>query len=131
MKRLGYLVAHACFACRRTFKRALRADRHVLCPACGEPVYPMGRAFKAPARGARGQWAKVQLLYAHGFRFGRYRSYDGPTLPRRLSEVAQFVKDNPRHPLRVAKPNRPLERAGMIPRRRSDRASAGRSAPRR
>ena len=69
----------------------------------------MGRAFKAPARGARAQWTKVQLLYAHGFRFSAYRGYDGPALPRRLSEVARFLKDNPKHPVRVAKPNLTLQ----------------------
>jgi hypothetical protein len=61
----------------------------------------MGRAFKAPARANREQWLKVQLLYAQGFRFSAYRGYDGPALPQRLSEVARFLRENPRHPLRV------------------------------
>jgi hypothetical protein len=73
----------------------------------------MGRSFKAPASGDREQWTKVQLLYAHGFRFSAYRGHEGPALPQRLSGVARFLKENPKHPLRVAKPNFTLEPAPL------------------
>lgn len=105
----GYLTAHACFACRQSFKRAPRKGTASRCPQCGGETYEMGRSFKAPARAARDQWAKVQLLYAHGFRFSAYRGHEGPALPGRLSEVARFLRENPKHPLRVAKPNFTLQ----------------------
>jgi hypothetical protein len=62
----------------------------------------MGRSFKAPPAKDTEQWAKVQALYAAGFRFFGYRSAEGPPLPDRLSEVEEFVRNNPSHPLRVA-----------------------------
>ncbi|WP_293389165.1 hypothetical protein [Nevskia sp.] len=56
------------------------------------------------------QWAKVQALYAHGFRFFSYRSYpDAPRLPERLREVPLFVAANPAHPFRVAPPDQALQ----------------------
>ena len=100
----AYLVAHACFACRKSFKVAPRSTAAV-CPDCGGPLHEMGRSFKAPAARNAEQWAKVQALYKAGFRFFSYRGIDCPPLPARLSQVEAFVRDNPDHPLRVAGPN--------------------------
>ena len=61
----------------------------------------MGRSFKAPPTKDIEQWAKVQALYAAGFRFYSYRSTSGPQLPAKLSEVEAFIHDNPRHPMRT------------------------------
>ena len=96
-----YLIAHACFACRKSFKRAPRSGSGVTCPNCGDALHEMGRSFKAPPAKDLEQWAKVQALYNAGFRFFSYRSVDGPPLPVKLSEVEAFVRDNPNHPLRV------------------------------
>jgi hypothetical protein len=97
-----YLVAHACFECRKSFKIAPRPGRSAVCPNCASEIHEMGRSFKmAPARDAE-QWAKVQALYDAGFRFSGYRSKSGPPLPDRLAQVPAFLKDNPAHPLRVA-----------------------------
>jgi hypothetical protein len=100
-----YLIAHACFACRKSFKIAPRGDTSAVCPSCGGPLHLMGRSFKAPPAKDSEQWAKVQALYNAGFRFFSYRSVDGPPLPERLVEVDAFIRDNPAHPLRVAAPN--------------------------
>ncbi|MCU0570032.1 MAG: hypothetical protein MUF49_26085 [Oculatellaceae cyanobacterium Prado106] len=67
----------------------------------------MGRAFKAPKRGDREQWKKVQTLYAFGFRFHLYRG-DYPALPERLREVGAFVAQYPDHELRVGEVERSL-----------------------
>lgn len=108
-----YLVAHACFVCRKSFKRALEADRDPVCPECGGAIHAMGRSFKAPKKGDTEQWRKVQALYANGFRFFSYRSFpDAPQLPERSRDVEAFLAENPTHPFRVAAPNKELEPTG-------------------
>jgi hypothetical protein len=108
--RPSYLVAHACFNCRKSFKRH-PTHEHV-CPECGGPAYWMGRAFKAPKQKDHEQWRKVQILYALGFRFHRYGGNYEP-LPEYLHEVASFVERNPDHKLRVAEPD-----LSLLPRER-------------
>jgi len=97
-----YLVAHACFECRKCFK--LDPDGEHRCPTCRRKLLLMGRSFRSPARDNREQWQKVQMLYAYGFRFVGYRR-GGERLPQRLRDVGEFVKRNPKHPLRVAPPD--------------------------
>jgi hypothetical protein len=101
----SYLIAHACFACRKSFKIAPRAPLKAICPNCRGQAHEMGRSFKAPVSRNVEQWAKVHALYEAGFRFFSYRSFDCPPLPDRLSQVAAFIRDNPDHPMRVAGPN--------------------------
>ena len=100
-----YLIAHACFDCRKSFKISPRPDYVAVCPNCGGGIHEMGRSFKAPPAKDVEQWAKVQALYNAGFRFFSYRSVSGPPLPDKLSQVAAFIRDNPAHPMRVAAPN--------------------------
>ena len=100
-----YLIAHACFDCRKSFKVAPRSSCSATCPSCGGTIYEMGRSFKAPPAKGLAQWAKVQALFAAGVRFSSYRSASGPPLPDRLADVEAFIRDNPSHPLRVAAPN--------------------------
>lgn len=99
-KRDGYYVAHACFACRKSWK--LARDAAATCPQCGGPLQVMGRSFKAPRQSDAEQWEKVRLLWEHGFRFFSYRSYpDAEALPDRLRDVLSFVARNSEHPFRV------------------------------
>lgn len=100
--RPSYLAAHACFSCRKSFKLSY-GESHT-CPECGETIYLMGRAFKAPKKRDNEQWRKVQKLYALGFRFNRYGGNYLP-LPDRLKEVDRFVDDNPDHELCTAEPD--------------------------
>lgn len=99
-----YLIAHACFACRKSFKVAPRPAFTATCPNCSAQLHEMGRSFRAPPTKDTEQWATVQALFDAGFRFSSYRSVDGPPLPDRLSEVDGFIRDYPEHPLRVAPP---------------------------
>jgi DNA-directed RNA polymerase subunit RPC12/RpoP len=101
----SYLGAHACFHCQKSFKLSYQKDH--ICPNCGNKIYLMGRAFKAPKRSDHEQWQKVKILYALGFRFHRYGG-DYPALPKRLREVKPFVEQYPNHPLRIAEPDRSL-----------------------
>lgn len=116
-----YIIAHACFKCRRSFKTVPRDSREAICPRCQGTMFEMGRSFKAPPTSDREQWLKVQALYAAGFRFFSYRSYSCPALPARLSEVRSFIESHPTHPFRVAAPNPSvnpdaLKRAGYFKR---------------
>ena len=100
----SYLVAHACFDCRKSFKVAPR-ETPVICANCGGELHEMGRSFKAPAAKDTEQWAKVQAFYSAGVRFTSYRSHPCAPLPATLSDVAAFVAEHPDHPMRVAAPN--------------------------
>ena len=96
-----YLVAHACFTCRKSWK--VRSETSAVCPQCSVPLNEMGRSFKAPKRSDTGQWEKVRALLNAGFRFWSYRSHpEAEPLPERLREVEAFVARNPTHPLRVS-----------------------------
>lgn len=102
----AYLVAHACFECRKSLKHD--PERSHSCPGCGGQLHWMGRSFRAPKATNRDQWRKVQTLYALGFRFDRYGRYEGERLPASLQAVAAFVARNPKHPLRIASINEAL-----------------------
>jgi len=96
----AYLVAHACFACHKSFK-LLPREQPVTCPNCGGELHQMGQSFKAPVARDAEQWAKVEALYRAGFRFFSCRSHECPPLPAKLTEVEQFISENPGHPFRV------------------------------
>jgi hypothetical protein len=97
-----YLIAHACFDCRKSWK--VRVDSGAICPQCGSALHEMGRSFKAPKKSDTDQWAKAQALWRAGFRFRSYRSYpDAEPLPDRLRDVEGFIDRNPVHPMRVAR----------------------------
>ena len=106
-----YLVAHACFDCRKSYKRKVedREYKH-RCPECDGQMYEMGRSFKAPKSSDTRQWTKVNILYAEGFRFIGCGSHDGLPLPAKLSDLESFLRDNVKHPLRVAAPNKQILR---------------------
>lgn len=96
-----YLVAHACFNCRKSWK--LPEESAAVCPQCEQPVSWMGRAFKAPRKSDVEQWKKVEELWLAGFRFfPNTRGREVAPYPERLRDAAGFVADNPNHPFRVA-----------------------------
>jgi hypothetical protein len=105
----AYLVAHACFECRKSYKLKIVEGRIRNCPQCGGSLHEMGRSFRPPGSGNREQWLKVQALYAAGFRFFSHGQWDAPPPPARLNQVKAFIAKYPDHPLRVAAPNRSLE----------------------
>lgn len=97
---MDYLIAHACFACRKSWK--MDSDRAVACPECAGPAHWMGRSFRTPRRTDSDQWKKVELLWNAGFRFhGDRRHPDAERFPDTPGEVAAFIARNPDHPLRL------------------------------
>jgi hypothetical protein len=95
-----YLIAHACFGCRKSWKRA--PERAHSCPECQKPLAVMGRSFRAPSNRKRDQWEKVQRLWDAGFRFWSYRSFpDAERYPDSLREVDDFIRRNREHPMKI------------------------------
>ncbi len=95
-----YSIAHACFSCRKSFKKANFKDPK--CPDCEGTLHVMGRSFKAPKKSDSERWKKVEKLWNAGFRFWSYRSHpDGEPFPARLRDVDAFIKANPNHPMRI------------------------------
>ncbi|MDD7974010.1 hypothetical protein, partial [Roseinatronobacter alkalisoli] len=52
-----YLIAHACFTCRKSWKMTA-CEKGNVCPHCGKAVFEMGRSFKAPRKSDTEQWQK-------------------------------------------------------------------------
>jgi len=95
-----YLIAHACFGCRKTWKRSPEPTHS--CPECEKPLAMMGRSFRAPSNRKQDQWEKVQRLWDAGFRFWSYRSFpDAEPYPDSLGEVDDFIRRNRDHPMRI------------------------------
>ena len=90
----GYLRPFACFRCRRSFRRPYEPGvKERPCSMCGGVAIQLDRKFKAPRKADRQQWAKVEYLVRHGFRF---QSVYGPAgeavaYPTRLHEAEAFV----------------------------------------
>ena len=92
----SYLLPHACFHCRKSFKKPQNQEPR-LCPQCGSGLVQLNRKFSAPKTTDVEQWKKVEFLVAHGFRFqsvyeqredgGKYK-VDYPTT---LAEARTFV----------------------------------------
>jgi len=96
-----YLIAHACFGCRKSWK--VRGNTDAICPQCAAPLHEMGRAFAAPKKTDAEQWRKVEALWRHGFRFWSVGSTDVEPLPSRLRDVDDFLRRNPNHPARLVR----------------------------
>ncbi|MCF6219974.1 MAG: hypothetical protein L3J65_02580 [Robiginitomaculum sp.] len=95
-----YLVAHACFECRKSYKYPINTDNHPVCPQCRIALCEMGRAFKAPKKSDVAQWKKVKKLWDAGYRFPT-NTYEPVSYPLTLKEVDAFIKANPRHHCRL------------------------------
>lgn len=104
-----YLIAHACFDCRKSWKRDREAEQ--VCPECGKSLAMMGRSFRAPRKRADDQWEKLRRLWAAGFRFWSYRSYpQAERYPEDLRDVDAWIERNSTHPMRI-RPKPPEQKA--------------------
>ncbi|GGI67339.1 hypothetical protein GCM10007973_00630 [Polymorphobacter multimanifer] len=95
-----YLIAHACFACQKSWKRTGSTEHG--CPECGKPLALMGRTFRTPKKRENEQWEKLRKLWEAGFRFWSYRSFpEAEAYPDDLREVDAWIARNPKHPMRL------------------------------
>jgi len=98
-----YLVAHACFSCRKSFKYPVEDNGSALtsksCPQCAAEIFLMGRSFEAPKKSDKNQWLKVEKLRRAGFMF-HTNSYETAGYPKTLKEVDAFIQNNPNHKFR-------------------------------
>lgn len=98
MKRHKYLMQHACFECRKAFKRDIyylpesKPEPEPVCPDCGGETWWMGRTFKSPKQDDVKQWRKVEMLRRNGVDFHSYGSHGLGKFPRLLSDVAPFIE---------------------------------------
>jgi len=95
----NYLIAHACFDCRKSFKYSIKPETSPSCPQCGELLFIMGRSFKAPRKSDQKQWLKVEKLRKAGFLFPT-NTDESAGYPEKLNEVDDFIQNNPHHKFR-------------------------------
>ena len=90
-----YMLAFACFHCRKSFKRP--SEKYVFvrkCPDCGGAAVDLGRKFQPPKKTDLEKWKTVQFLYEHGF---TYRSLERRLrYPEDLKSARAFVEQHPR-----------------------------------
>jgi len=102
LRRSAVLVSHACFACRKSFKKSYQPEKDYKCPHCAAPLAYMGRSFKAPRKGETKQWEKVRRLWSAGYRFhANTRRQEVPPFPHKLRDVEVWIAENPRPPFRL------------------------------
>jgi len=110
-----YLFPHACFACRKVFRKPFSVDGRC-CPQCAGELVILGRKFHTPKSTNRAQWRKVQLLVKHGFFFQSvYRAFIAVSYPRTLAEVPAFVAEfkSQAQPPQPVRPNQGGFRSAM------------------
>lgn len=116
----AYLVAFACLACHRSYKRPIE-QTHVWyrkCPHCGDWAINLGRHFKPPKMTAKSQWKKVKLLVDHGFVFQHvYVGESGELVPypETLEAARSFVVKYADKAIQVPLPPTDSEADGVSP----------------
>ena len=94
------LTQHACFACRKVFKKPTRYGRvpskgspspqppQFTCPQCKAPLVNMGHEFRAPPMSDEAEWSRIDECLAKGV------SYAIPTRrkPSRKKVVTRALK---------------------------------------
>lgn len=100
-----FLIAHACFGCRLSFKRAPLAakDTHV-CPNCAGPMLEMGRGFKAPPRREIERWFVIESLRRRGYMFPSSTQRNAAPYPTRARDLERFFAGHAEHAFRIKSP---------------------------
>jgi hypothetical protein len=115
LKPVRYLVAFACFECRKSFKRPHDAYHIVrVCPHCGGAAVDLGRKFKPPQIGDSVAWNVVKFLYESGF---PYFSIEN-AYPSTMSAAREFVELNA--PRKLTAIQLPVRRKHPVKEKRSE-----------
>lgn len=100
-----FLIAHACFGCRLSFKRAPLAAEHAhVCPNCAGSVLEMGRGFKAPTRREIERWFVLESLRRRGYMFPSSTQRSAAPYPTRARDLERFFAEHSQHPFRINSP---------------------------
>jgi len=111
-------LQHACFNCRKSWKKEIPdvfwetyTEKEELqvkypCPECGKTLNVMGKNFRAPKKEKIKEWKVVEKLFRNGFRFMENGHRKSPDLPTKISEIKDFLKENPNHSLKVKGDNK-------------------------
>src|SRR5262245_53990327 len=98
-----YKKHHACFACRKAFKRRPVTEwpRRLQppegqpdlapCPQCNRPMADMGLDFKPPRQDDSEHWEVVEFLYRRGVAYHSCGCNGPGYRPSRWSEVESFL----------------------------------------
>ncbi len=68
---MAALVQHACFSCRKVFKKPRRplGSAHA-CPQCSAALRNMGQKFRAPRIDDVAEWKRIERCLAEGISYG-------------------------------------------------------------
>ena len=94
-----YLMPHACFACRKSWK--LPAESTAKCPECGGGLADMGRHFRVPKKRDKDGWVLAEKLWTAGYRFWSTRNWDAEPYPTDHRDVEDWIAANPDHRKRI------------------------------
>lgn len=98
---VAYKTHHACFSCRKTFKRRLLHDVardekesvDAKCPQCGQLMASMGYDFPAPKKGDSKAWEQVQRLYSVGIRYDSCGCSGPGYIPATKEQLIAYFED--------------------------------------
>lgn len=97
-----YKTHHACFSCRKTFKRRLLGDIYgkgtkrdgldAKCPECGNVMADMGYDFKSPKSSDTNTWKVMEGLYELGQTFYSCGCSGPGYRPRDINEYREYLQ---------------------------------------
>jgi uncharacterized Zn finger protein (UPF0148 family) len=124
----NYLVAFACFKCRRAFKHPLiQGEWERICPVCKGTEYAMGRKFRSPAKDKILEWKIIELITIRGY-WGDFQSATGRRIPfpKTMEKAKEFLEEIDRQKLLAAR----IRKANEMRVKRDQKARMKRQAER-
>ncbi|HMN04738.1 MAG TPA: hypothetical protein PKD45_03350 [Flavobacteriales bacterium] len=96
-----YKGHHACFDCRKTFKRKrvedingkYGSDTIARCPQCGGPMADMGLDFESPKSSDVKTWAHIKDLYSVGITFHSCGCSGPGYIPKDTHALRKYLED--------------------------------------
>lgn len=94
----SYLFPHACFSCRKSFRRPVSEEPRK-CPDCGGQAVRLSRKFKAPKKDDVNAWLVVKFVVDSGLVYQSIHLEGGylAEYPKTMKEAEVFVAQYGRH----------------------------------